>query len=233
MVCGLSAGDVVDAVEEARAAAAKQSDGLDDFQLIPKDADGNAKLKGLDLLNHLCRVRNMRSAVDGTGRIEPSKSLNLEMQSDALKMIQPTLEEMRHGAVMRDSFGDRAQRKFAQRKLNSIGAIVGTCTVVNSEENMDKMRKELQFAEAMAEINRLDADDKAEEKKKKDDEFRDNAPAAAKKFEKDPIQVAKLIAKDIEALLYQVYNITLSGSKLRKPDYVKAQEKELDQDRTI
>ena len=151
VVCGLSAGDVVDAVEEARAAAAKQSDGLDDFQLIPKDADGNAKLKGLDLLNHLCRVRNMRSAVNGTGRVEPSSSLHLEIQSDALKMIQPTPEEMRHGAVMRDSFGDRAQRKCVQRKLNLIRAIVGTCTVVNSEENMDKMRKELQFAEAMAE----------------------------------------------------------------------------------
>ena len=194
----------MDAVEEARAAAAKQSDGLDDFQLVPKDADGNVKLKGLDLLNHLCRVRNMRSAVNGMGRVEPSSSLHLEIQSDALAMIQPTSEELHHGAVMRDSFGDRAQRKCAQRKLNSIGAVVGTCTVVNSEENMDKMRKELQFTEAMAEINRLDADDKAEEKKKKDDELRDNSPAAEEKLEKDPTQVAKLTVKYIYTLLYQV-----------------------------
>ena len=91
-----------------------------------------------------------------------------------------------------------------REKLISIGVVVGTGPVVNSEENMNKMRKELQFAEAMAEINRLDADDKAEEKKKKDDEFRDNAPAAAKKLQKDSIQVAKLTVKDIESLLYQV-----------------------------
>jgi len=32
---------------------------------------------------------------------------------------------------------------------------------------------------------------------------------------------------EIEAILYRVYNISLSGSKLRKPDYVRALEREL------
>ena len=32
------------AVEEAKAAAAKQRDGLDDFQLVPRDAEGKPKL---------------------------------------------------------------------------------------------------------------------------------------------------------------------------------------------
>ena len=116
--------------------------------------------------------------------------------------------------------------------MNSIGTVIGTCTVVNSEENMEKMRKELEFSNAMAEISRLGAVDKAEEEKKKDEEFRDNAPAAEKKLEKDLAQFSKLTVKDIKALLYQVYNIALSGSKLRKHDYVKALEKELNQDRT-
>ena len=200
--------------------------------MIPKDADGKAKLKGLNLLNNLFRVHNTRSAVNGIGRVQSSSSLHLEVQSDALEMIQHTSEELCCGAVMRDSFGNRAQCKCTQRKMNLIGAVIGICTVINSEENMEKMRKELEFANVMAEISRLETEDKAEEKNKKDDEIRDNAPAVAKKVEKDPTQVTKLTMKDIDALLYQVYNITLSRSKLRKPDYVKALEKELDQDRT-
>jgi hypothetical protein len=36
-----------------------------------------------------------------------------------------------------------------------------------------------------------------------------------------------LTVKEIEAILFKVYNITLGGSNLRKPDYVKALKKEM------
>jgi hypothetical protein len=40
--------------------------------------------------------------------------------------------------------------------------------------------------------------------------------------------LSKISVPEIEAILYRVYKISLSGSKLRKPDYVTALEKELD-----
>ena len=47
------------AVQDAIAAAAKQSDGLDLFQLVPKDADGKPKYTGLEFLNHMIKHRNI------------------------------------------------------------------------------------------------------------------------------------------------------------------------------
>ena len=154
-------------VAEAQEAAAKQEAGLDDFQLVPRDCDGKPKLTGVLLLDHMSRVRNMRAVQAGKVRVEPSESINLEMQKDSIEMIQPTSEELRHGNILRYHFGEGAKRKCAQRKLNSLGSVIGTSTVVNSEENMAKMREALEFAAACADINRLEAKDKEEENKKK------------------------------------------------------------------
>ena len=217
-------------VQEAMTGAAKQSDGLDDFQLVPKDARGNPKLKGIELLDHMCRLRNRRSVEEGNDRVEPTSGLDISLQPDSLQMIQPTIEEMRHGNILRDHYGERAKRKCAQRKLNNIGLVVGQSTVVNSVENMKRMEEDLQFATACAEISRIEQIGKEEEQKKKTKEFEANAPDAAKKLGKNPSSVGKLTKNEIEAILYTVYNVTVSGtkSKLRKADYVKALEKELD-----
>jgi len=47
-------------------------------------------------------------------------------------------------------------------------------------------------------------------------------------MEKCERKVASLTVPEIEAILYRVYNISLNGSKLRKTDYVRALERELD-----
>lgn len=54
--------DSVKVVIETKAGAAKQSDHLNQFQLVPKDADGKAKLSGLDLFDHVCRFCNAQVA---------------------------------------------------------------------------------------------------------------------------------------------------------------------------
>ena len=144
-------------VEDAKAEKVTLDGGLDDFQLIPRDASGNPKLSGEELLNHMCRWRNVKHAKDaepGEGvRVEPTVGLNVELYEDSLECIQPSEGELRRGAILRDSFGNRAARKCAKRKLNNLGAIVGQATVVNSMENMEKMRDNLQFASAMAQIS--------------------------------------------------------------------------------
>ena len=47
---------------EAKAAATKQSDRLDNFQLVPKDAEGKLKLLWNDLFAHVIKLRNAKFA---------------------------------------------------------------------------------------------------------------------------------------------------------------------------
>lgn len=50
------------AVEETKKAVAKESARLDDFQLVPKDAEGKSKFKGLELFKHMRKRRNANFA---------------------------------------------------------------------------------------------------------------------------------------------------------------------------
>ena len=60
---------------------------------------------------------------------------------DSLECIQPSHGEVRRGAILIDSFGNRAVRKCAIRKMNNLRSMVGHSGVTNSEENMEKMRE--------------------------------------------------------------------------------------------
>ena len=84
----------------------------------------------------------------------PSAALDIHLMGDSLEITTPTFEDMRHHNILRDHAGERAKRKCAQRKLNSVGLVVGHCAVVDSAENMQRMQEELQFTAACAEINR-------------------------------------------------------------------------------
>ena len=140
-------------VKEAQTEIVQQNERLDDFQLIPNDSNGNPKLSGMALFEHMCKFCNVQAG-KGTKdgqlvRIMPLKHLNVEVSSDAMDCIQPLESELCWVAIMRDSFGEKAKRKCAQRKLNNLGLIIGQTTVVNSEQNMAKMREQLQFANAL------------------------------------------------------------------------------------
>ena len=213
------------AVEEAEAAVAKQSAGLDTFQLIPKDAKGKPKLKGVQLFNHMCKRRNEMFPEEI--RQGPAPELDVHLMPDSLEMIQPTEQDMRRGSILKDHVGKRAKRKCAQRKLNSIGLVVGHSGVVNSPENMARMEEELHFASACAEISRIEEANKEAEQRKKAQALEDCAPAAARKLNKDKTSIGKLTKQELESLLLKVFNVTVPGtkSKLRKADYVKALEK--------
>ena len=215
----------VSAVEEAKAAAAKLSDGMDDFQLVPKDAEGKPKFVRDKLLDHMIKRRNAKYAKEV--RRGPAPWLDVHLYPDSLEMIQPTAEDMRRGRILQDHCGERAKRKCAKRKLNSIWLVIGQSSIVNSAENMARMQEELNFAAACAEINRIEDANKVAEKRRKAQDLRDCAPAAARKLSKDISNVAKLTVQELESLLHRVYGITVPGakSKLRKTDFVKALER--------
>ena len=90
------------------------------------------------------------------------------------------------------------------------------------------------MAASMAEINRLEAEDKEKKKREREQFMDDKAPAAATKLQATKVEgkdhvVSRLTKDEIEALLFKVYNITMTGSKLRKADYVQALQDELRQ----
>jgi hypothetical protein len=83
------------------------------------------------------------------------------------------------------------------------------------------------MAESVSEISRLEAEEKVIEKQAKNKVHDEKALAAVAKLKEKGRAVTKLTVKEIEAILFKVYNITLGGSNLRKPDYVKALEREM------
>jgi hypothetical protein len=90
---------------------------------------------------------------------------HIHLDSDLLKSIQPTANQLCQGAIIKDYIGNNAACKNARRKLNSYGYLVGHCNVVNSVENMNRMKEQLIMANSVAEIHCKDAADKKPKKK--------------------------------------------------------------------
>ena len=158
----------------------------------------------------------------------PTGGLDVHMYDDSLRCIQPSKKELRRGAIIRDALGVQAAWRCAQRKLNNVGNLVGNCVHVNSEENMEMLKQNLKVASSQAEITRLDADEKATKKKEVAGALEEKAPDATKKLELNGRNVSGITKDDIKGLILKVYNKSVPGvqSKLRKPDYVKALEKQ-------
>ena len=62
--------------------------GLDPFQLVPKNAEGVAKIKGEDLLAHQISFRNQHVGA------EPSPYLNLHIGDKQMEAINPTAADL-------------------------------------------------------------------------------------------------------------------------------------------
>jgi hypothetical protein len=223
------------AVAKSNAGKVSLNDNLYHLMCIPKDDAGNAILKGKELFNHMCHFQNMKHAAgkeegldkDEVPQLKPSKGLIIHLFDDSLKMIQPTAYDLHCSVILKDYIGNNALRKTAKRKLNNVSLVVGNYGVINSEENMRQQREQLIMAESVAEISRLEAEEKVIEKQAKNKVHDEKAPAAVAKLEEKGRAVTKLTVKEIEAILFKVYNITLGGSNIRKPDYVKTLEKEM------
>lgn len=221
---------VPQAVSEENARKISLNDNLYHLMRIPRDGEGNPIIVGNDLFDHMCRFRNMKHAAedhdnDEVPRMAPSEALDINLFKDSLMMIQPTEYDLRRGAILKDYAGNNAKRRTAKRKLNNIAVTIGNCCVVNSEENMRRQREQLIMADSVAEISRMEAEEKAVEKRAKNKVHDENAPAAAAKLEKNSRVVSMLTVKEIKAILFKVYNIILGST--RKPDCIKALESQM------
>jgi hypothetical protein len=100
---------------------------------------------------------------------------HIHLDSDLLKSIQPTANQLCHGAIIKDYIGNNAACKNAQQKLNLYGYLVGHCDVVNSVKNMNRM--------TVAEIHCKDAADK--ELKKKNKVYNEKAPESVRSLKRE------------------------------------------------
>ena len=83
------------------------NDKLTHFMLIPKDDSGNAIMKGNVLFDHMSTYRNVHHASalgkgtdeDGPTLMHPSANLCVHLYPDLLKSIQPTANQLHHGAI--------------------------------------------------------------------------------------------------------------------------------------
>ena len=114
------------AVADVYAKKKSMNDKLTHFMLIPKDDSGNAIMKGNVLFDHMSTYRNVHHASalgkgtdeDGPTLMHPSANLCVHLYPDLLKSIQPTANQLRRGAIIKDYVGNNAARKCARRKLN-------------------------------------------------------------------------------------------------------------------
>ena len=90
------------AVVASNANKSSVNNNLKMFMLIPKNDAGVPLLKGEKLFNHICCFRNVQHAsTKGRGGnndkitpLEPSGGLSVHLNSDSLKNIQPTANQL-------------------------------------------------------------------------------------------------------------------------------------------
>jgi hypothetical protein len=58
-------------------------------------------------------------------QIAPLVSLNFKLTHDNIAFMQPLVSRLQHGAILRKSFGGRANHEYVQQKLNNMVAFVG------------------------------------------------------------------------------------------------------------
>lgn len=92
------------------------------------------------------------------------------------------------------------------------------CCHANSEQRMARMQRQLELAASIAEIERINAHEKAKEKKKKQVLHGEIAPAAQKKtLEANSNDASKLTVKEMDAIAYTYFmNAVLKGKKPEK-----------------
>jgi len=71
--------------------------------------------------------------------------------------ISPSERDLRYGQIVNDATGEGVMKKIANRKLNNLGFTHGHGCIVNSDDNMKRMKQDLQLADSTVEIKRLEA----------------------------------------------------------------------------
>ena len=161
----------------------------------------------------------------------PSKHLDLEISNSNCHILATTASMLIKNAevkrsILKDAGGDGPTQKLATRKLNAIGIIKAHCGIVNDDATLAKMKRQLELAKSISEINV--AEKKQAEKKRESEtqELIQAGPDAVKKLLSKGRDVSKLIKKEICAVLLTCFGV-FENEKNKKPLLVSALENKI------
>ena len=137
-----------------------------------------------------------------------------------MAFIQPTQHKLKGGHIIRGAVGYGTALKVVRRNLNTTSNMHGHCAVLNETDNLKLMHNDLQLTDKIADICRGDAEASAAKREEEEGNVIGGAAVATTKLEEKHRNVSALNVKEIKSLLFAVYNVTISASKIRNPDYV-------------
>ena len=163
-----------DKVQEEKEAVARRSNALQQLNVFEWKPPGK---RGVELLDHMIRHRNtfptntghaQQSASDWSRRVLPDVShLDLATTAEQLKVVQPTLEEMRVGYILNEVNNGNRPRRAPARRLNSLGHFGGFADIANSPQNLADMKRALNLANNLDLIKKAHKEEDAKKRQRK------------------------------------------------------------------
>jgi hypothetical protein len=141
--------EVAEGVVNAQADVMDACSGLSWFQLKPPGMTGQA------LLDHMFAQRQISFKTREDRRYEANSYLDLAIKPCNIAVLKhmaaPDLSKM---AIMQDCAGNRATLNLAVRKLNTTGYVQHHCGLVNTDDNVMKLKIALQLSQSMDTISK-------------------------------------------------------------------------------
>lgn len=201
------------------------SEGLVTFQLKPPG------MKGMALFNHMLAYGKRRvprptsqdrARCKCRSHFRVSEWLDVEMTHDQCVICDPTPEDLTMREIMRDAGGDGAIKKLAQRKLDSSGFINSYSCEANHPRRTARLKAAQQVAASIAEIHRLNEEDKKCKQAELKDDLQASAPAGIQKViaAQGNVNNAKLTIDHMRAIA--IVHFMQDIPKGKKIDVVKA-----------
>lgn len=199
-------------VRSAAAARVAVETGLQTFQLHPTDLSGKRTMKGAELFSHVVSFVRRTSARDE--QMAPSSYLDVEISKQQMQLLQPTAQDFVAREIMSHCHGEGAKQALAQRKLDALGNLRGSCGLANDAERMRRLKNQLDLAKSMAEINKLAAEEAAKNKSRATAQLIELGPIALKKLKENARDASKLTKDQIRAVAFTVFG----GVQLKESD---------------
>lgn len=164
-------------------------------------------LEKIGLFEHMCRRRNRDAVsisrkynVDVIDKLDLAVSDRVEevwvggdrrwkhaLVSDQLQVVLPTPLDLTEGAIMREIGTKTASVKMPQRVLNTIGEINAYSTFANDPERVSKLRHLVTLAVSVDRMKAKTADERAEKKKKEEEDLEKHVPTGISKLQTNGI----------------------------------------------
>lgn len=211
-------------LEAAHAEQKPLTDGLASYQLKPK----GTKMSQIEKFNHMVGFRKRDPSLKGDSS-EPSSYLDVTVSDGQRELLRLSSRDFTMRNIMKDAGGTKADQKLAKRKLDMHGNIKSHSGLQNDEKRLKSLRNELQLADSIAEIARVDKASKAKKKNESHQELLELAPKARDNLQAKNGNVSKITKKEISSILLMYYSIDKSAS-CKKDELVSTLEKAIASD---